>query len=302
MGASSAGPLAQGLGAVREVQVDDARALGGGWRAAQARAAAPSRTQTQDNSHRARHAVDYRDQVIVRRSMAKASPFEPLSRRLSVYGYLAPLVDGARVLEIGTGEGGGAAHLLRLGATTVVGRRRRRPAAGAGPRPATASRGSASSRWSGGRWKARRRLRSDRGARRRVAGAGHGRADRRPPPARCWPGRRAAWCCWCPAPTAPAAARRPRNGDVRRLLRGDRGPGAAVPPGAHVRGDAVCRLRRGRVQRGHLRAAHRRRAGGGGGRAAHPLPGRGRPDDGVELGYALVQIPVEVQGRRAAGA
>jgi septal ring factor EnvC (AmiA/AmiB activator) len=53
--------------------------------------------------------------------MAKASPFEPLSRRLSVYGYLAPLVDGARVLEIGTGEGGGAAHLLRLGASAVVG-------------------------------------------------------------------------------------------------------------------------------------------------------------------------------------
>ena len=53
--------------------------------------------------------------------MAKASPFESLSRRLSVYGYLAPLVDGERVLEIGSGEGGGAAHLLQLGATSVVG-------------------------------------------------------------------------------------------------------------------------------------------------------------------------------------
>jgi SAM-dependent methyltransferase len=53
--------------------------------------------------------------------MPKPSPFEALSRRLSVYGYLAPLVDGARVLEIGCGEGGGAAHLQKLGATTVVG-------------------------------------------------------------------------------------------------------------------------------------------------------------------------------------
>ena len=53
--------------------------------------------------------------------MPKASPFDSISRRLSVYGYLAPILDGARVLEIGIGDGAGAAHLLKLGAASVVG-------------------------------------------------------------------------------------------------------------------------------------------------------------------------------------
>jgi SAM-dependent methyltransferase len=52
---------------------------------------------------------------------APVSPFDPLSRRLAVYGYLAPLVAGRRVVEVGSGAGLGAAHLLDLGATSVLG-------------------------------------------------------------------------------------------------------------------------------------------------------------------------------------
>jgi chromosome segregation ATPase len=39
--------------------------------------------------------------------------------RLAVYSYLRPLVEGRRVLELGTGSGEGAAHLLALGARAV---------------------------------------------------------------------------------------------------------------------------------------------------------------------------------------
>ena len=62
----------------------------------------------------------------------------------------------------------------------------------------------------------------------------------------------------------------------RRLLRGGRGARAAVPARADVRAHAVCRLRRGRVQRGDGGAAHRGRAGGRRQRPADPLPRRGR--------------------------
>jgi hypothetical protein len=53
--------------------------------------------------------------------MSAPGPFDPWSRRLAVYGYLAPLVSGKRVLEIGCGEGVGAARLAELGAESVVG-------------------------------------------------------------------------------------------------------------------------------------------------------------------------------------
>jgi septal ring factor EnvC (AmiA/AmiB activator) len=39
--------------------------------------------------------------------------------RLAVYSYLRPLIEGRRVLELGTATGEGAAHLLALGARTV---------------------------------------------------------------------------------------------------------------------------------------------------------------------------------------
>jgi SAM-dependent methyltransferase len=53
--------------------------------------------------------------------MALAAASDPEStRRLAVYSYLRPLVDGRRVLEIGCREGDGAAHLLALGARAVV--------------------------------------------------------------------------------------------------------------------------------------------------------------------------------------
>jgi SAM-dependent methyltransferase len=42
------------------------------------------------------------------------------TRRLAVYSYLRPLIEGRRVLEIGCGAGAGAAHLLALGARAVV--------------------------------------------------------------------------------------------------------------------------------------------------------------------------------------
>jgi SAM-dependent methyltransferase len=54
-------------------------------------------------------------------SAPPASPFDPFSRRLAVYGYLAPLVVGRRVIEVGCGTGAGAARLQALGAADVLG-------------------------------------------------------------------------------------------------------------------------------------------------------------------------------------
>jgi chromosome segregation ATPase len=51
----------------------------------------------------------------------KLSPFDSSSRRLAVYGYLAPLVAGRRVIEVGAGTGAGSARLLALGASGVLG-------------------------------------------------------------------------------------------------------------------------------------------------------------------------------------
>jgi SAM-dependent methyltransferase len=45
----------------------------------------------------------------------------PPHGRLAVYSYLRPLIEGRRVLELGSGSGEGAAHLLALGADTVFG-------------------------------------------------------------------------------------------------------------------------------------------------------------------------------------
>jgi len=45
----------------------------------------------------------------------------PQHGRLAVYSYLRPLIEGQRVLELGSGSGEGAAHLLALGARTVFG-------------------------------------------------------------------------------------------------------------------------------------------------------------------------------------
>jgi SAM-dependent methyltransferase len=53
--------------------------------------------------------------------MPPAGPFDSWSRRLAVYGYLAPLLDGRRVLELGCGHGAGAARLRALGAAWVLG-------------------------------------------------------------------------------------------------------------------------------------------------------------------------------------
>jgi SAM-dependent methyltransferase len=60
-----------------------------------------------------------RDYCIVLPSMAQKSP--PTHGRLAVYSYLRPLIEGRRVLELGSGTGEGAAHLLGLGARTVFG-------------------------------------------------------------------------------------------------------------------------------------------------------------------------------------
>jgi SAM-dependent methyltransferase len=49
------------------------------------------------------------------------APDPESTRRLAVYSYLRPLVEGRRVLELGCGTGDGAAHLLALGARAVVG-------------------------------------------------------------------------------------------------------------------------------------------------------------------------------------
>jgi SAM-dependent methyltransferase len=50
-----------------------------------------------------------------------AGPFDSWSRRLAVYGYLAPLLEGRRVLELGCGHGAGSARLRALGAAWVLG-------------------------------------------------------------------------------------------------------------------------------------------------------------------------------------
>jgi colicin import membrane protein len=42
-------------------------------------------------------------------------------RRSAVYSYLRPVIEGRRVLEVGCGSGEGAAHLVRLGAKSVIG-------------------------------------------------------------------------------------------------------------------------------------------------------------------------------------
>ena len=52
--------------------------------------------------------------------MPPSGPFDLWNRRLAAYGYLAPLVAGRRVLELGCGDGTGAARLLALGAAGVV--------------------------------------------------------------------------------------------------------------------------------------------------------------------------------------
>jgi SAM-dependent methyltransferase len=41
--------------------------------------------------------------------------------RAAVYSYLRPLIEGRRVLEVGCGSGEGTAHLVRLGAKSVIG-------------------------------------------------------------------------------------------------------------------------------------------------------------------------------------
>ena len=50
-----------------------------------------------------------------------AQPHSTPHGRLAVYSYLRPLIEGRRVLELGSGSGEGAAHLLALGARTVFG-------------------------------------------------------------------------------------------------------------------------------------------------------------------------------------
>jgi chromosome segregation ATPase len=50
-----------------------------------------------------------------------AQPHSTSHGRLAVYSYLRPLIEGRRVLELGSGSGEGAAHLLGLGARTVFG-------------------------------------------------------------------------------------------------------------------------------------------------------------------------------------
>jgi len=53
--------------------------------------------------------------------MSPTSPFGSASRRLAAYGYLAPLLEGRRILELGSADGAGSAHLFDLGAAAVLG-------------------------------------------------------------------------------------------------------------------------------------------------------------------------------------
>jgi hypothetical protein len=53
--------------------------------------------------------------------MSPPTPFDSQSRRLAVYGYLAPLLEGRKVLELGCGAGTGSARLRSLGAASVLG-------------------------------------------------------------------------------------------------------------------------------------------------------------------------------------
>jgi hypothetical protein len=53
--------------------------------------------------------------------MSPPTPFDSQSRRLAVYGYLAPLLEGRKVLELGCGSGVGSARLRALGAASVLG-------------------------------------------------------------------------------------------------------------------------------------------------------------------------------------
>src|SRR5688572_21952517 len=52
--------------------------------------------------------------------MSSADPFDLWNRRLAAYGYLAPLVAGRRVLEVGPGGAAGAERLRSLDAAAVT--------------------------------------------------------------------------------------------------------------------------------------------------------------------------------------
>jgi chromosome segregation ATPase/SAM-dependent methyltransferase len=54
-------------------------------------------------------------------SLPELRASDPEARRLAVYSYLRPLLEGRRVLELGSGHGAGAAYLLAVGASAVVG-------------------------------------------------------------------------------------------------------------------------------------------------------------------------------------
>ncbi|MBN2573511.1 MAG: hypothetical protein JXP73_03010 [Deltaproteobacteria bacterium] len=53
--------------------------------------------------------------------MADQTPTKSGLGRSAVYSYLRPLIEGRRVLEVGCGSGDSTAHLVRLGAKSVIG-------------------------------------------------------------------------------------------------------------------------------------------------------------------------------------